>query len=210
MNEHIYKQFKNPSNQYRGMLFSFWNGDVKEDELREQIRVSKKMGFAGFQMFVATGQKTAYLSDEWFDIIEACCDEAKKNDMDFWLSDEDRWPSGAAGGIVTKDPRFRQKRLLLDIIPPEQFDWHQQRRRKFVSFLLHPLVGTEVGDRAMAVAVQQIIVVEVVVPKLVTNSKPHTAFGASVSGLAVSEYERIHGSQVPNPSVKAGAILSSG
>ena len=123
MDEHIYKQFKSPSNQYRGSLFSFWNGDVKEDELREQIRVAKQMGFAGFQMFVATGQKTTYLSDEWFDIIAACCDEAKKNDMDFWLSDEDRWPSGAAGGIVTKDPRFRQKRLQLDIVTPAQFDW---------------------------------------------------------------------------------------
>jgi len=123
MNKQIYRQFKNPSNQYRGKLFSMWNDDVDKDELRRQIRMAKERGFGGFQMFVGVGQNTPYLSDEWFDIIQACCDEAAKNDIEFWLSDEDRWPSGAAGGIVTKDPRFRQKRLQLDIIAPEQFDW---------------------------------------------------------------------------------------
>ena len=29
-----------------------------------------------------------------------------------WLYDEDRWPSGFAGGIVTREKRFRAKRLL--------------------------------------------------------------------------------------------------
>ena len=29
-----------------------------------------------------------------------------------WLYDEDRWPSGAAGGIVTKDRNYRQRFIL--------------------------------------------------------------------------------------------------
>ena len=33
-------------------------------------------------------------------------------DMLAWLYDEDQWPSGFAGGIVTKDHRFRQRFLV--------------------------------------------------------------------------------------------------
>lgn len=29
-----------------------------------------------------------------------------------WLYDEDQWPSGPVGGIVTKDYRFRQRFLV--------------------------------------------------------------------------------------------------
>ncbi|MFH1615824.1 MAG: glycosyl hydrolase [Planctomycetota bacterium] len=123
MNEQLYQQFLNPSNQYRGKLFSMWNSNVDKEELRRQIRMCRQRGFGGFQMFVGVGLAIPYLTDEWFDVIEACCDEAEKNDIEFWLSDEDRWPSGAAGGIVTKDPRFRQRRLQLDIISPEEFRW---------------------------------------------------------------------------------------
>lgn len=123
MNAQIYQQFRNPSNQYRGKLFSMWNGKVEKEELRRQIRMSKQRGFGGFQMFVGVGLEIPYLSDKWFEVIKACCDEAEKNDVEFWLSDEDRWPSGAAGGIVTKDPRFRQKRLQMDIMAPKEFGW---------------------------------------------------------------------------------------
>lgn len=123
MNEELQQQFGSPPNEYRGKLFSFWNGKLDKDELRRQIRLAKQQGFGGFQMFMAVGLDIPYLSDEWFGVIEACCDEAARNHIEFWLSDEDRWPSGAAGGIVTKDPRFRQKRLQLDLVSPGEFRW---------------------------------------------------------------------------------------
>lgn len=31
--------------------------------------------------------------------------------MKAWIYDEDRWPSGAAGGLVTRDDRFKVKEL---------------------------------------------------------------------------------------------------
>jgi hypothetical protein len=42
-------------------------------------------------------------------------------DMEAWLYDEDRWPSGAAGGLVTKDPRYRQHRLRVALATPRSF-----------------------------------------------------------------------------------------
>ena len=39
--------------------------------------------------------------------------KAKKEKMLAWLYDEDRWPSGTAGGLVTKEhPEFARKTLL--------------------------------------------------------------------------------------------------
>ena len=40
-------------------------------------------------------------------------------DMLAWLYDEDRWPSGAAGGLVTKDHRYRQRFLVFSREKPE-------------------------------------------------------------------------------------------
>ncbi len=40
---------------------------------------------------------------EFMDLVKACVDYAEKKKMMACLYDEDRWPSGAAGGKVTKE-----------------------------------------------------------------------------------------------------------
>ena len=103
------KLFENPTAEYRGTPFWAWNCDLEKDELLRQIDVFKEMGLGGFHMHVRTGMSTEYLSDEFMSLIRACTDYAKENEMLAWLYDEDRWPSGAAGGIVTKDHAMRQR-----------------------------------------------------------------------------------------------------
>ncbi|MBD3183859.1 hypothetical protein GF312_16360 [Candidatus Poribacteria bacterium] len=116
------QQFISPSSVYRGKPFWAWNGPLKEEELRRQIRVFKDMGLGGGFMHSRVGLATPYLSEEWFDLIRACANEAEKNDMEAWLYDEDRWPSGAAGGIVTKEPEYRQKFLNMSLSDPDDFN----------------------------------------------------------------------------------------
>lgn len=112
--ENLVKEFQNPPMKYRGMPFWAWNAKLEPEQLRSQIRTMKKMGMGGFFMHSRVGLKTPYLGKEWFDCIKACIDDAKKEGMDAWLYDEDRWPSGAAGGIVTADDRFKMKELLIE------------------------------------------------------------------------------------------------
>ncbi len=100
--KNVLKELKMPGKEYRGKPFWSWNGEMNAQELRDQIKTMKEMGLGGFFMHSRTGLTTTYLGDEWFDGVEACVDEAKKNDMEAWLYDEDRWPSGFAGGYVTK------------------------------------------------------------------------------------------------------------
>lgn len=104
--------FKNPTCEFRGTPFWAWNSWLEKDELERQIEIFNEMGFGGFHMHVRTGLKNKYLSDEYMQLIRDCVDKAKSEKMLAWLYDEDRWPSGAAGGYVTEDERYRARYLL--------------------------------------------------------------------------------------------------
>ena len=104
--------FRNPTSEYRGTPFWAWNCELKKDELCRQIEIFKEMGLGGFHMHVRTGLVTPYLSDEYMDIIKCCVEKAKEENMLSWLYDEDRWPSGFAGGLVTENPEYRSRFLV--------------------------------------------------------------------------------------------------
>ncbi|MBQ5810553.1 MAG: hypothetical protein IIW23_03120, partial [Clostridia bacterium] len=103
--------FKNPGAEYRCTPFWALNCKLDKDLMARQIDFFKEMGFGGAHMHVRTGLATEYLSEEFMDIIAACCDKFESNDMLGWLYDEDRYSSGYAGGKVTCDPRFRRREL---------------------------------------------------------------------------------------------------
>jgi hypothetical protein len=112
----LLNDFKSPGSKYRGAPFWAWNGDLEIDELRQQIRIMHQMGLGGFFMHSRLGLTTEYLSPRWFECIKACIDEAEKLDMQAWLYDEDRFPSGAAGGFVTANPEFRARKIICEEI----------------------------------------------------------------------------------------------
>lgn len=105
--------FADPTCEYRGTPFWAWNCELKKEELLRQLEIMKQMGMGGAHMHVRTGMATPYLSDAHMELIRACVDKCKQEQMLAWLYDEDRWPSGAAGGIVTKEEKYRQRMLVL-------------------------------------------------------------------------------------------------
>ena len=111
--------FQNPTCEYRGTPFWSWNCKLDEDMLRRQIGYLKDMGFGGFHMHSRVGMASEYLGEEFMHMVSACVDEAKQQDMLAWLYDEDKWPSGFAGGLVTKDPKFAQR---IAVFAPEGID----------------------------------------------------------------------------------------
>ena len=116
----LFTRFSKPDVDFRAAPFWAWNAKLEPRELRRQIRIMKEMGLGGFFMHSRVGLDTEYLGKDWFKCIRACIDEAKKNGMLAWLYDEDRWPSGAAGGIVTKDDRFKEKKLCFEILKAKE------------------------------------------------------------------------------------------
>lgn len=115
--------FAEPGPQYRGKPFWSWNGDLKQEELVRQMHVLKEMGMGGFFMHSRTGLATEYLGPEWFRLTNACADDSVRLGMEAWLYDEDRWPSGTAGGAVTVNPKYRLHFMAMKRVPAEQFQW---------------------------------------------------------------------------------------
>jgi len=111
----LWQEWQNPSAAYRGKPFWSWNGRLDPIELIRQIGVFKEMGMGGYFMHSRTGLQTRYLGREWFDCINACTDAGQALGLESWLYDEDRWPSGSAGGLATKELRHRMKYLRLTV-----------------------------------------------------------------------------------------------
>ncbi|MDD4700404.1 MAG: hypothetical protein PHV07_09185, partial [Oscillospiraceae bacterium] len=118
--------FKNPTSEYRATPFWAWNCKLDKNELAWQIDCLKQMGFGGFHMHSRSGMATKYLSDEFMELVKTCVEKAKSENMLAWLYDEDRSPSGSAGGYVTKNPKYRQRHLLFtvnekkDVVPKDK------------------------------------------------------------------------------------------
>lgn len=112
--------FANPDSRFRGAPFWAWNTTLDKEQIKRQIGYLKEMGMGGFHMHSRTGMNTAYMSEEFLDMAAFCVEEARKNDMYAYLYDEDRWPSGAAGGHVTKEEKYRARFLVLTPVSNEE------------------------------------------------------------------------------------------
>lgn len=108
--------FENPSAEYRSMPFWAWNDELQQDELVRQIHEMHQQGMGGFFMHSRDGLETPYLGEEWLAAVRTSAALAEQLGMKAWLYDEDRWPSGTAGGTVpAMGDAFRAKGLTLEI-----------------------------------------------------------------------------------------------
>lgn len=116
-----FKKLKNPPAEYRAKPFWALNGALVREELKYQIECMKKMGFGGAFLHARTGLITEYMSDEWLSLLSYAADLLKENGMEAYLYDEDRWPSGTCGGLVTETEEFRAKSMVYDVVKPETY-----------------------------------------------------------------------------------------
>lgn len=124
--------FRNPGSEYRGTPFWSWNCEVTEELVHDQAEIFKEMGFGGFHIHARTGLKTPYLGKEFLKFVRQADEWAKENHMLCWLYDEDRYPSGAAGGIVTENMNYRARHLLLTREKRTDFEVDREAFRKRV------------------------------------------------------------------------------
>lgn len=105
--------FLAPTSEYRGAPFWSWNCKITEELIDHQIEIYHQMGIGGFTIHCRTGLETVYMSEEYLDLIDYCNEKAKELGMYCYLYDEDRYASGAAGGTVTENVRYRQRSMFL-------------------------------------------------------------------------------------------------
>lgn len=124
--ENYLKHFKNPPAEFRGRPFWAWNCKLDKEELRKQVSYFKEMGMGGATLHCRTGLATEYMGEEFFEIMESVTAELKSQGMLTGLYDEDRWPSGFAGGKVTEKETYRKRFLVFS---PWKKEEHEERMR---------------------------------------------------------------------------------
>ena len=106
---------------HRSIPFWSWNDRLEESEVRRQVNVMRDSNNGGFFMHARGGLETEYLGEEWYQMIGAAIDEAKKDGLDAWAYDENGWPSGFADGAVpSKGFEYQQKRMCAKVLESDE------------------------------------------------------------------------------------------
>ena len=130
MTEKRREEFKHPGIKYRSRPFWAWNGELSEQELYRQMDVMKEMGFGGAFIHSRVGLETEYMGQEWMQLVDKCLAYGKKIGLELWIYDEDRWPSGSAGGAVTKKKKNRTRRIQMSILSGEEVELLLQQEKE--------------------------------------------------------------------------------
>jgi len=91
-------QFLNPDMTYRSIPFYSLNDWLEPAEIKRQMALFKEGGFGGAYLHSRIGILTEYLGDDWWKAMDAGVEAAAELEIEAWFYDEDKWPSGFAGG----------------------------------------------------------------------------------------------------------------
>lgn len=107
-------------------IFAFWsiNEALNLEKAIQDIDLFVDSGLDGvvFQPRNYSGPPT-YLSQEYYDIVSQLIIYCKELKIDFWLYDENGWPSGTADGkVIEADPNLRKEWMEL-VMPQEELSY---------------------------------------------------------------------------------------
>ncbi len=107
-----YDHFLDPPSEFRSFTFYSVNDLLSPEEISRQVRGFKDAGLGGFYLHSREGLLTPFLGDAWWASMEAAVETAGKCQLNACFYDEDKWPSGYAGGIIPlMDETFRARCL---------------------------------------------------------------------------------------------------
>ncbi|QMV43982.1 glycosyl hydrolase family 2 protein [Cohnella cholangitidis] len=105
-------QFLNPPNEFRSVPFWALNDWLRPEEFKRQLQQFKDGGYGGAYLHSRTGLLTEYMGQDWWGVMDAGVEACRELGLEAWFYDEDKWPSGFAGGAVPKmNSDFRAKSL---------------------------------------------------------------------------------------------------
>jgi hypothetical protein len=117
-----YRKFINPPVEFRSFPFYSINDSLDETEIKNQIYGFAQAGFGGFYLHSRDGLITEFLGEAWWKIMDAAVMKSRETGIRAMFYDEDKWPSGFAGGIIPRmNEAYRAKclaRIRKDVVMP--------------------------------------------------------------------------------------------
>jgi hypothetical protein len=106
--------WKNPPSEYGPEPYFGLNGTVTIESLAHDLDTAKSIGFHAVTVQAGNSMATPYLTPEYFAFFKQFAEEARKRDMKIWIVDDLGYPSGFAGGLISKQkPELRMQALSL-------------------------------------------------------------------------------------------------
>jgi hypothetical protein len=120
------QEFGNPSAQWRSVPFWALNDELEPAEIKRQLAAFAEGGFGGAYLHSRTGLLTEYLGEEWWQAMDAGVQACEELGIECWFYDEDKWPSGFAGGIVPLASEDFRARAFLRIPHHKELPEHAE------------------------------------------------------------------------------------
>jgi len=93
--------------------FWFWNDDLSADEIHWQVKEMAAQGVRGFFIHSRQGLGRPYLSESFFQMVDAAIEAADERDLFVHFYDEYPYPSGVAGGeVILGCPQYHATQLV--------------------------------------------------------------------------------------------------
>lgn len=94
----------------------FLNHRLDPAEIEWQMEEFARAGYQGVYAHARQGLLTPYMSEEWWRALDTMIAACRRTGLQFWIWDEDYFPSGTAGGrIVWEDPGLVARGLELSV-----------------------------------------------------------------------------------------------
>ena len=95
------REFQNPPISYRPEPLWVWNDEMNHEQIDMQLKELAEHGFGGAFVHPRPGMVIEYMSDAWFDAWGYALKKAKELGMQLGIYDENSYPSGFGGGLVS-------------------------------------------------------------------------------------------------------------
>jgi len=129
------KRFKQPPSEYSMIPFWSWNGTLKPEKLTWQIDQMQEKGISGAFLHARAGldeSETPYFSDGFWKAVDTTIRYSASKGFHTYLYDEDKWPSGSAGGrTIAANPDEFVKKILnyqkMEVVGPQLITLNLQK-----------------------------------------------------------------------------------
>jgi hypothetical protein len=110
----VKSRWKSPPPEYGPEPYYGLNGIVTLEVLQRDMDTAKRLGFHAVTVQPGRGNKEEYLSPAYFALFKQLVEEARKRDLRVWIIDDAGYPSGFAGGLISKEkPELQMQALTI-------------------------------------------------------------------------------------------------
>jgi len=107
--------FKTPPREYGAIHWAIWGGELTKERIVSEFDSLVANGVYIVNFGPSQHMTPKYFSPEHLALIKFGIDEAAKRGMRVWIADEGSYPSGFAGGLISKDyPQLAMQGIVAD------------------------------------------------------------------------------------------------